>query len=719
MTAVYTPSSQGPPQASRWSRAFMRSAAGRASAERGGGACSPTAVAAAVVVAVGAAYANSFAGAFVYDDVHEIAANPSLRTLLPPWDAMFGGNILPARPLPYLTFAVNVALGGTHVAGFHAVNLVVHMTAAAALFHVVRLSLASPRLAGRFGPRAMPLAFFTAVIWGVHPLTTQAVTYVYQRIESLTGMLMLLALAAFAAAAARGFPAGLLAGCVACSAAAMASKENAVVLPCVVLAYDWCLVADGVADLWSRRGLYAALAATWFVLAAQVATQAPAYQELRSLPHPPIGYALTQAGVILHYLRLSAWPVGQCLDYGWPIETDWRRIVPAVAVVLAALVAGVVGLIRRRPWSAPVALFFLTLAPTSSIMPVDAVAAEHRMYLPLAAVAALAVPGMATVWDRLAGRSRTAAARMPPGFAAACLAVAVGLGLATLRRNAVYARPAGVWIEALARNPANPRPPWMLAVCCDLADDFPAAEALADRSVALDPGSVVYRELVQSRIGRGDLEGAERLARRAVATKTAACGPTARHTLLAVSDLITVLQNRADPAAGDLAARMLGSFVTDLGPDHEAALQAATILSARATHAGEPSEGERLARGVIATLGRNPALPGRFHRAAAEALAAAVFAQGRGAEAEELLRDAVAALSAATGRRRTDVSMLRLALASQLAAVGRVAEAVAELEVAVSALERSAGPGHPATESARRRLRSLQGQTAPAGPSGP
>ena len=158
----------------------------------------------------------------------------------------------------------------------------------------------------------------------------------------------------------------------------------------------------------SERGFYAALAATWLVLAGQLASQGAAYQEVRSLPHSPLAYALTQAEVILHYLRLAVWPVAQCFDDGWPIATDWRRIVPQVAVVLAAAAVTAGGVIRRRPWAVPAGAFFVTLAPTSSIMPVDAVAAEHRMYLPLAAVIALAVPAAAAGWSRLAGRGSAA-----------------------------------------------------------------------------------------------------------------------------------------------------------------------------------------------------------------------------------------------------------------------------------------------------------------------
>ncbi|MFM9196384.1 MAG: hypothetical protein ACKOWG_11705 [Planctomycetia bacterium] len=204
-----------------------------------------TARQAAVFVAIitGVAFLNSFAGKFVLDDIPEIDRNPAMQRLLPPWEAMFVGNRLPARPLPYLTFAIDKSLWGNRPAGFHLTNLLVHIAAALAVYELSRLTLLSPRLRSRWGDRAVPLARIIAMAWAVHPLQTQAVTYVYQRIESMAGMFCLVSLVAYARAAATGWPKNLLAASVAAAAAAMASKENAVVLPVLILAYDWFSVA--------------------------------------------------------------------------------------------------------------------------------------------------------------------------------------------------------------------------------------------------------------------------------------------------------------------------------------------------------------------------------------------------------------------------------------------------------------------------------------------
>ena len=187
---------------------------------------SPRGAALIVVLSCLAAYANSFAGQFVFDDVHEIERNPSLRSLLPPWDAMFIGHKMPARPLPYLTFAINFWVSGKNPASYHAVNLLIHILASLALFDLVRSTLTSPRLRDRFAQRSVPIALVIAAVWACHPLQTQAVTYVYQRIESMAGMFALVSLACFARAAFSGWKPAWLAGCLAAAVGGMASKDH-------------------------------------------------------------------------------------------------------------------------------------------------------------------------------------------------------------------------------------------------------------------------------------------------------------------------------------------------------------------------------------------------------------------------------------------------------------------------------------------------------------
>jgi len=513
----------------------------------------PRTAALLIAACVAVAYLNSLGGRFVMDDQCEIVDNPVIRTLVPPWRAMFVGRLLPARPLPYLTFAIDYACWGPRPLGYHITNLVIHTIAALALLAFARLTLAAPRFHGTVGDHALPLALCITVLWAVHPLNTQAVTYVYQRIESMTGMFCLVSLAAFAQAAASGWDRRWLAGCVLAAAAAMASKENAVVLPLLILSYDWLVVAEP-GGLRRRRWFYAALFATWAVLAACLIVQASSYQEFQGISHPPLAYALTQPRVILHYLRLALWPTGQCFDMPWKISETWREIIPSLLYMLAILAVIAGGVARRRSWSWLGVAFLLALAPTSSIMPVAAPAAEHRMYLPLAAVAAAVVLGCHALLRRRvpAGAGRALALR---AAAVATAAAVVILVLLTQARNELYAIPGGIWLDVLQRQPNNGRALWNLAITCTELGDLETALPYADRAAGDDPRHPVYDDMTSNRLAAGDLAGAECVLRHAVLKQTELAGAAADVTLGSASNLATLLRKQRRFAEAEVVAR--------------------------------------------------------------------------------------------------------------------------------------------------------------------
>ncbi|MFM8892297.1 MAG: hypothetical protein ACKOTB_11875 [Planctomycetia bacterium] len=498
-----------------------RSHTGEASGAGSGRHAGLSAGGAAILVALAAclAYANSFGGLFVMDDVSEVRRNPAMRSLLPPWRAMFVGHRMPARPIPYLSFAVDHAIWADDPFGYHLTNLAIHAAAAVTLFGVVRLTLLSPRLGGRYADRATLLAAIVAAAWAVHPLGTQAVTYVYQRIESLTGLLMLAALYALARSLA-GESRRWLALATLATASAMASKETAVVLPVLLAAYDWLFSGEGLAGLRRRRLFYASLAATWLVLAAVLVSQAGRYGEFHEPVHRPLAYLLTQPRVILHYLRLAIVPTPLCFDYVWRTAETPAEFLPSLCWLLVPLGATMLGLVRWRPWAWLGVAFFLLLAPTSSIMPVIALAAEHRMYLPLAAVVATIV----LVIDGMVGRLVTRGSGPLPAWrsaapAAAVVAAVVWIGTLaamTRARNTVYATPGGIWLDVLAKQPVSTRALWNLAATCVDFGEIDSALRYADEAADINPALPIYRDLAESRRDASDLPTAIRLLEHAV-----------------------------------------------------------------------------------------------------------------------------------------------------------------------------------------------------------
>ena len=296
-----------------------------------------------------------------------------------------------------LTLAINYALGELDVRGYHAFNLALHVLSALILLGIVRRTLAR---SAHLVSAARPLALVTAAIWLVHPLQTDAVTYVTQRTELLMGLFYLLTLYAAirAAEGSRSWP-WQTASVVSC-ALGMASKEVMITAPLMVMLYDRVFLYPSLAEARRRRWpLYAGLMATWAVLATLLMLSPPhhllvlipgGHASVLERGMTPWEYLRTQVGVIARYLGLALWPHPLCLDHGLWVARTAGEVLPG-ALVVAGLVGGTAWALRRHPGTGFLGAWFLVvLAPTSSVVPV---VTERRMHLPLAAVAVAAVLG--------------------------------------------------------------------------------------------------------------------------------------------------------------------------------------------------------------------------------------------------------------------------------------------------------------------------------------
>jgi Flp pilus assembly protein TadD len=501
-----------------------------------------------LAVAGGVAYSTSFAGVFVFDDQFAIVENPNIKSLWPLTRAMSAPPERPvsARPIASLTLAINYALApadardvmapgsadappGTterflrNVWGYHFMNLALHVLAALALFGVVRRTLLSDRLRARFGAAATALAFVVALVWVVHPLLTDAVTYVTQRTEVLMGLFYLLTL--YCAVRAAGRDAGgaerrwWTAGAIVACALGMGSKQTMVTAPFVVVLWDWLFAPREQRLRWR---LYAGLAATWVILAGLVA--------LERWPHSigfdregwtPWTYLLTQTGVIVHYLRLSIVPAPLVLDYdGWPMAHSILDIAPYAALLAVLVGLTVFAIVRRQALGFVGGWFFALLGPSSSVLPLASeIAAERRMYTALASVVVLAVLGAHLVGQRLLARLVSdARSRRTVGLAAAAVLVcviAVTFGSLTYARNRDFWSDEGIWLDTVEKRPDNPRARLNYGVDLSLARRDTEAEQQLREAVRLKETSAAAHGNLGSvlcRLGRLD-EGVPHLER--------------------------------------------------------------------------------------------------------------------------------------------------------------------------------------------------------------
>ena len=399
--------------------------------------------AAFLLLAVAAAYSGSFGVPFLFDDIPSILRNPTIRFLSsswhPPADTTASG-----RPVLNFSLAINEAISGREVWSYHALNLAIHILSCLALFGIVRL------VAERLSIRRAPLiAMSTALLWALHPLQTESVTYVVQRAESLMGLFYLLTLYCFirgAEAAGRRplFWFGL--SWMAC-VLGMGTKEVMVSAPVIVLLFDRTFLAGSFREAWRRRWrVHSGLAATWLLLEFLVISThgrsgTAGFESGASARR----YWLAQIPAIARYLRLSFWPHPLVFDYGVERADRLAAILPSAALAAGLIAASLWAFSRKefRPRLLGFAglFFFAILAPTSLVPGIRQTAAEHRMYLALIPVVVVTV----------------AAAYRWAGLAAfpICLAVAAVLSVLTWERNEDYRSALALWSRTVAEIPSN------------------------------------------------------------------------------------------------------------------------------------------------------------------------------------------------------------------------------------------------------------------------
>ncbi len=425
--------------------------------------------AAVLLAAVAAAWATSFSGTFQFDDWNVIVKEPRVASLGAWWGSMPG-----IRPLLKLSFAVNQA-SGLGLAGFHAVNLAVHAVSALLVLALLR------RVAARCGPpgeapQAAPL--IGALLFALHPVQAEAVTYLSGRSSSLMGMLALGSAVAWVAGTdgrGRWLSLGLS---PVLFALALATKESAVVLPASLL----LLRAIDLRRPFRWREALSSTAPHWAILGAAAGAFAasPTYRRMLAT-----SLGLRSPGVnIPTHVDAVAWLAGQVVridrlvaDPALPPVDGWNALVVLEAGLLLGALAWALSSLRRRPaFSFGVLWFLLWLPPTGFWLPRPDPASERQLYLSLAGPAWLAGLWLSP-WA------------MAGGFRRASVALLVlALGAGTAVRNLVYSDEITYWNDVVAKAPHGARAHGNLGFALATRCRIPEAEAELARAIELDPG---------------------------------------------------------------------------------------------------------------------------------------------------------------------------------------------------------------------------------------
>jgi len=463
------------------------------------------------------AYANCVSKTLVFDDDAWIVGIPALDDPPAYLKSMEG------RPLLAISNLAMHNLGRNNPIGHHILNVLIHLAATLALYGLVRRTLLLPRFHGRYIGRAPYLAFAVAVLWMLHPLQVQCVTYVIQRGESMAGLFYLLMLYAVL----RGNEVGSQPfavvepdnGTVArgprlgrrrCAWYALAvislvlgfgSKEIMASAPAAVLLFDRIFLTRSLRMMIRRRwAFYLFFLITWagftgWHMSRAIHAEGGIGYGMETLTWKQ--YALTEAGVLLYYLQITFWPRGLAIDYqSWPWSHTLADAMPEGAIVAALLLTTAVLLIWRPALGYVCAWFFIVLAPTSSFLPIVDAVFEHRMYLALATPILLAV----FFGDWLLSTMGLNGAR-PYALAVA----AVALGVLTYLRNEEYRSRAAIWTVASERMPNSVRARANLGQGLIMEERYEEVVPLLERALELtphDPTSLQNLAAAYEQLGR-------------------------------------------------------------------------------------------------------------------------------------------------------------------------------------------------------------------------
>ncbi|MBI1346109.1 tetratricopeptide repeat protein [bacterium] len=466
------------------------------------------------IVVVGLlAYSSSWQGTFVFDDWGVVIGGPWWNSGAEGWRVAISSG----RPVTDFSFWLGQELWGRDAAAVHIVNLTIHLLTGCLLFLTILLTWQLPVVSQHHGGDAIDAASWSAdgvlfagvvaLLWTVHPLTTQAVTYLVQRYESLSAMFIVATLWAYGQALTSRRPRlwSLLAALL--STLAIGAKQSGIVAPALVLLYERTFGTGTGWDRLNRRGLYylATLPAVIWALqlvvprdnavdvqrrdVISIDTADGRGTELYTVMNDsfagfgyqavtPWEYLRSQGGVILHYWRLAVVPYPQCFDYGWPVAEHGVEYLPGMILVGLVLLASMLFWLRGSVWGFLGLAPFIALAPTSSILPIRDLAVEHRAYLPLMFWLLLLVGICAHYVERYKERISTA------GIIVAVTIVVLMAGVGTWCRSLAYHNEATLWRTVIAVAPLNARAYYNLGH--RLIEDQQPAAAVAPLKQALE-----------------------------------------------------------------------------------------------------------------------------------------------------------------------------------------------------------------------------------------
>lgn len=427
------------------------------------------------------AYWNSFDAPLVFDDLATIQQNAGVRF------GEFDWNPLSGRTVLYLLFTANYIWAGQNVWSYHLINFVFHFLNGVLIFFI------AGRIFQRVGMAAMKAAVYAALaaaLFLVHPIQTEAVTYISSRSELLSTFFYLIGLFLFVVSPEKklGFSFSWVFAVL--FLLGIGSKETVITLPATLLLYDFLFLAEGrLRNVFSRWRFYitfvvGGMAVIYYFLTGPLRNSigGGASGNLSST-----AYFLTQLRVVVRYIQLLFLPVGLNLDYDFRPSAGLEPAVIASFLFLCGIVVLGWFLRRRAPvFTFSIFWFFITLSPTSSIVPILDVIFEHRLYLPLAGVC-LSFPLLV---EMVHTRVRTRMAL--PGSPVFCSGLLlIGLAVGTISRNQIWRDEVRLFTDVVSKSPHKERPYNALSWAYFKRNDYANTVATLQKALEMIPDKYI------------------------------------------------------------------------------------------------------------------------------------------------------------------------------------------------------------------------------------
>lgn len=453
-------------------------------------------------------YSNSFYCSFHFDDLLRIVQNTSIRNLA---DIKTWWNYYPTRPFGTFIFVLNYHFAQLDVWYWHLVNLIIHLMNACLIGWITLLIFSTPVL--RDQPIARNkniLALVMALLFVSHPLATQSVTYIVQRLASTVALFYLLSIALYVKARLSNqwniVRILLFTGSFISAVIAMLTKENAFTLPFAIVLFEFFFLRIKKPSI-NFKDYRVILFIGLFLSVILIIPLKMSLNIFKSIPSSymntvtitPLNYLFTQFSVIVKYIQLLFLPIHQNLDYDFPVSNsffDWNTLL-SFLFLGALIVLAILSFKKYRIISFGIFWFFLTLSIESSIIPIRDVIFEHRTYLPSFGFFLILSSGIyILLWKRFKNLAIFL-----------FIIIIVSNSYLTYERNKVWKNDLTLWSDIVQKSPNKPRPLYNLGMVYDYLEQWDNSIDVYSRAVNVYPKDLdayINRGVAYGNLGHWD-----------------------------------------------------------------------------------------------------------------------------------------------------------------------------------------------------------------------